>query len=111
MVRLAISVEGQTEERFIKMVIVPYLQRRGIYAIPSQLGKDGGNVSFPRVKKDLNSLARKFDKVTTLYDFYGFKGKDEKDNKESLENKIVNCVATPLQNQIIPYMFGTARLG
>ncbi len=27
MVRLAISVEGLTEERFIKMVMVPYLQK------------------------------------------------------------------------------------
>jgi len=31
MVRLAISVEGQTEERFVKILIVPHLERFGIY--------------------------------------------------------------------------------
>lgn len=53
--------------------MVSYLQERGIYAVPVILGKNGGNVSLPRIKKDLNPLANSFNKVTTLYDFYGFK--------------------------------------
>ncbi len=102
-VRLAISVEGQTEERFIKMVVVPHLQKRKIYAAPSLLGK-GGNVSLPRIKKDLGNLAHSFDKVTTMYDFYGFKGKGKNDTKESLERKMVEYVAEPLRGKIIPYI-------
>lgn len=104
MVRLAISVEGLTEERFIKSLLVPHLQDRKIYAEPIQLGGNGGDVSFPRIKKDLNNLANCFDKVTTLYDFYGFRGKEEGENKESLEKRIVACVAAPLRDRIIPYV-------
>jgi len=104
MVRLAISVEGQTEERFVEIVIVPYLQSRDIYAVPVLLGSKGGDVSLARVKKDLNKLANSFDKVTTLYDFYGFKGKDNVENKTSLEQKIGDSVAAPLQDRVIPYV-------
>lgn len=104
MVRLAISVEGQTEERFIQMVVVPYLQDREIYAQPLLLGDTGGDVSLPRIKKDLNILANSFDKVTTFYDFYGFRGKDETESKETLEQKIVSCAAAPLRDRIIAYV-------
>lgn len=104
MVRLAISVEGQTEEHFIRKLMVPYLRDRGIYAEPLLLGRTGGDVSLPRIKKDLNNLARSFDRVTTFYDFYGFRGKDKAESKETLEQKIVDCVAVPLREQIIPYI-------
>ena len=104
MVRLAISVEGLTEERFIQRVVAPYLQYRGIYAEPIQLGHKGGDVYLPRIKKELNNLANSFDKVTTLYDFYGFRGKDAAESKETLELKIMDCVAAPLRERIIPYV-------
>jgi len=104
MVRLAISVEGLTEERFIQMVIAPHLCDRGIYAIPLLLGENGGDISLPRIKRELNHLATSFDKVTTLYDFYGFRGKKESDDKISLEQKIIECVAAPLRSRIIPYI-------
>lgn len=104
MVRLAISVEGPTEERFIQMVITPHLCNRGVYATPLLLGENGGDVSLSRIKKDLNHLATSFDNVTTLYDFYGFRGKEESDDKISLEQKIMDCVAAPLRSRIIPYI-------
>lgn len=104
MVRLAISVEGQTEERFVKKVMVSYLQDRGIYAVPMLLARAGGDVSFSRIKNDLNGFANSFDKVTTFYDFYGFRGKDGTESKETLEQKIINCVAVPLRERIIPYV-------
>jgi hypothetical protein len=104
MVRLAISVEGQTEERFIKMVLVRHLQARGIYAVPLTLGSGGGHVSLSRIRKDLNNLANSFDKVTTLYDFYGFHDKKAGESKDSLEHKILECVAAPLRARIIPYV-------
>lgn len=104
MVRLAISVEGSTEERFVRMVMVPHLEMRGIYAEPLLLGRNGGDVYLPRVRKELNHFAKSFDKVTTLYDFYGFRGKDESENKGSLEQKIVDCVAESFRERIIPYV-------
>jgi len=104
MVRLAISVEGLTEEIFIQKLIVPHLHGMGVDAIPVKLGGRGGDVSFPRIKKDLNNLARSFDKVSTLYDFYGFRGKATGDNKFALEQKIVDVVADSLRSKIIPYV-------
>lgn len=104
MVRLAISVEGQTEEIFIQKLIAPHLLKRNIYTIPILLNHTGGDVHLPKIKKDLNNLANNFDKVTTLYDFYGFKNKDKTETKKSLEQKIADCVATPLRRKIIPYV-------
>ncbi len=104
MVRLAVSVEGQTEERFIKEVVAPHLQSREIYAQPILLGHRGGDVSILRVRKDLTQLLRSFDKVTTFYDFYGFRGKDEAESKESLEQKILDCVEDYSHDQLIPYV-------
>lgn len=103
MVRLAVSVEGQTEERFIKQVIVPHLQGWEIYVYPVLLGRSGGDVSIPRIKKDLMKLLRSFDRVTTLYDFYGFRGKDEAESKESLEQKILESVKHS-HDKLIPYV-------
>jgi hypothetical protein len=50
MVRVGISVEGTTEERFIKILLVPYLSTKGIYVTPVSLN---GNVSVARVKHEL----------------------------------------------------------
>lgn len=104
MVRLAVSVEGQTEVRFIIEVIAPHLEGREIYAQPIPLGSGGGDVSMPRVRKDLTNLLRSFDRVTTLYDFYGFRGKEERESKESLEEKILDCVKSYSHGQLIPYV-------
>ena len=104
MVRLAVSVEGQTEERFIKQVIVPHLQGWEIYAYPVLLGYSGGDVSIPRIRKDLTNLLRSFDRVTTFYDFYGFRGKEEGESRESLEEKIFDCVNRYSYGRLIPYV-------
>ncbi len=104
MVRLAISVEGPTEERFVNKVMVPHLAVSEIYVTPLLLGRNGGDVSLSRIKSDLNRLAHSFDKVTTLYDFYGFRGKDKTEDKKTLEQKIVDSVAAPLRDRVIPYV-------
>jgi len=104
MVRLAVSVEGLTEERFIAKVLVPHLLPYQIYVTPLLLGRNGGDVSLSRVKKDLNQLANSFDKVTTLYDFYGFRGKGNDETKTSLEQKILDVVAAPLRHRVLPYI-------
>ena len=101
MVRLAISIEGSTEERFIKMVLAPHLQKRRIHVTPISL--DGG-ITIGRIRKELNPLASSFDVVTTLYDFYGFQGKSADENKVSLEEKIKNSVSNKLQGKVIPYI-------
>lgn len=104
MIRLAISVEGLTEERFANKLLAPYLETLQIYTVPLLLGRNGGDVSLPRVKKDLNRLASSFDKVTTLYDFYGFRDKSVGETKQTLEQKILESVAEPLREKIFPYV-------
>ena len=83
MVRIGISVEGATEERFVKVVLVPHLLTRGIYATPVSLN---GNISVDRVKHELKHLVHSFDYTSTFYDFYGFKHKEAAETKEPLKN-------------------------
>jgi hypothetical protein len=101
MVRLGISVEGTTEERFIKTVLEPYLAQKGIYVTPVPIH---GNVSVDRVKHELRKLAYNFEYVSTFYDFYGFKGKVEGETKTTLESRIKGAIKEELREKLIPYI-------
>lgn len=91
---LHILCEGQTEERFVKEVLAPYLQRFGIYpkAILLLTSKKknarGGMLSYIQAKRDLTILLRRYRDndnehhvFTTMFDFYAlpddFPGYDE----------------------------------
>lgn len=101
MVRLGISVEGPTEERFVERVLQPHLAQRNIFALPISLG---GNVSVDRVGHELNKLLYSFDFVSTFYDFYGFKRRVENETKDSLETRILNTLPIERQQKCIPYI-------
>jgi hypothetical protein len=45
-----------------------------------------------------------YDFVTTLYDFYGFKGLSDNETKQSLEDKIKNKIKKAQRDKIIPYI-------
>lgn len=54
MIRLAISVEGRTEEEFVKNVLADHLRESEVVSTPILLGRargraDGGNVSVDRL--------------------------------------------------------------
>lgn len=77
--RLAISVEGQTEEEFVNEVLKGHLQAVGVAPTPILLGSarggvGGGDVRVGRLISDMVHLCRSFDTVTSLVDFYGFCG-------------------------------------
>ena len=109
MIRLAISVEGQTEEEFVKTLLEPHLQKKGVEPTPILLGRargraDGGNVSVKQLALEMTYLRRSFDAVTSLVDFYGFRRKG---------NKTVNGLEKALRQQfgrrwhpkkVIPYI-------
>ena len=83
MIRVAISVEGQTEEEFVKQVLTEHLRGRGVEPTPIRLGRargqsGGGNVSVERLVTEMVRLLRSFDVVTSLVDFYGFRQKKDK---------------------------------
>lgn len=99
MIRLAISVEGESEEIFVNQVLKPHLT--DIQIRPLNLY---GAINLNRVTKELNNLLSSFDKVTTLYDFYGFDGKDGATNKQELEQKILDKVSSQLKSKLIPYI-------
>ncbi len=81
MIRLAISVEGQTEEEFVKDLLAEHLKRFSVDVTPVQVGSarnkwKGGNVSEPVLIAEMRLLSHNFDAVTSLVDFYGFRGRE-----------------------------------
>lgn len=101
LVRIGASVEGSTEERFIIKVIHPFLITKNIDITPINLG---GNVSLDKIKSELQKIAYGFDYVTTFYDFYGFKGKEDNETKVSLEQKIMDKAHDNIKRKLFPYV-------
>jgi hypothetical protein len=80
--RILISVEGQTEETFVRNVLSEHLAQRGIYLIPTlattKIVKSGPNfkgglTSYAKAKRDVLRLLcdTQAVAVTTMYDLYG----------------------------------------
>ncbi len=105
MIRLAICVEGRTEEEFAKNMLAGYLQTKGVELEAVLLGYRGGDVTVDRLSSDMANLLRPlwgFDFVTSLVDFYGFRDKgsltpDQLQTiiDESVEQKISHSDAEP----------------
>ncbi len=109
MTRLAISVEGETEEEFVKRSLAVHLQDIGIYAIPVLLGRarstvqGGGNVTIQRLASEMRHLRGSFDAVTSLVDFYGFRGKRGK-SPDELIHAIRSGTGRPDDRSMFPYV-------
>ena len=96
MIRLAISVEGPTEEEFVKQFLADHLRERGVEPTPILLGSArgrsaGGNVSVERLVLEVAHLFHSFDAVTSLVDFYGFRRKGDRtvdELEEDLRQKL-----------------------
>jgi hypothetical protein len=110
MIRIAISVEGPTERDFTNYVLAPFLINYNITIEPivittsrERSGKknSGGSVNIDRITNEVKKLLPAFDYVTTLYDFYGFKGIPDINNVDELELKLTNIFNT---NKFIPYI-------
>ncbi|HEV7369989.1 DUF4276 family protein [Arenibaculum sp.] len=112
-IRLAVSVEGQTEERFVKVVLAPHLAGFRIWATPvivatsrSAAGTKakGGGINLDRVVGELRRL--RFDYrdgfVTSLYDFYGFRDRQPGEDVAALELRIAQRLGSP--PNLIPYV-------
>lgn len=80
---LHILCEGQTEEKFVKDVLVPYLQQFYIYPKPILLltskkkNSRGGMLSYAQAKRDLELLQKQYKDndsehhlFTTMFDYY-----------------------------------------
>ncbi len=111
MIRLAISVEGQTEEAFIKDVLVGHLRPMEVEPTPILLGRartgraGGGNVRVERLVSEMVHLHRSFDAVTSLVDFYGFRGKGDL-KVEALEKRLMQEIGKQIPGvaPVFPYV-------
>jgi hypothetical protein len=83
MIRVAISVEGQTEDEFCKQILASHFLQKGIQLIPiivttkrekCGVKHKGGCINLDRIKSEITKLLSSFDYVTTFYDLYGFYG-------------------------------------
>ena len=105
MIRLAISLEGPTEEEFVKNVLADHLRSKGVEPQPILLN---GNVTVERLASDIARLIWNFNRVTSLVDFYGFRDKNTA-TPEQLEQRIFERVARKInrswdQSRVIPYI-------
>ena len=112
-IRLSISVEGETEQEFVKSVLVEHLKPRDVAPTPILLGRARGSgnrgaVNIDRLASEMAHLRYSFDAVTSLVDFYGFPGKGDK-TIEKLEEQLKQAIKRQTQrdlssNKIIPYI-------
>ncbi|MFK5950584.1 MAG: DUF4276 family protein [Methylococcales bacterium] len=96
MIRVHVICEGQTEEAFVKELLVAPFLAKGILLLPALIGKPGhkgGNFKFdrllPEIKNRLFGDSECY--CTTFFDFYGlpesFPGKRDVVANESIRRK------------------------
>jgi len=109
-VRLAISVEGPTEYEFCREVLRSHLAAFDVHIEPKIVvtkrnlvgpNATGGSVSIDRFRNEVRRLLPSFDYVTTLYDFYGFKGRRPGETPDALCMRMSESLENP--PRLIPY--------
>lgn len=112
--RLAITVEGQTERAFVRLLLTEHLRNYGVETFPILLGSGqrkgavGGDVSVKRLAGEMIYLLRSFDAVTSLVDYYGFRKKGRA-TVEELEAKVRKAIGERVRRperakNLIPYI-------
>jgi hypothetical protein len=76
---VVVLVEGPTEQKFVKELLVPYLAEHGVYLTPVILdkpGEKGGDVKFARARNDIEKHLKQRQNtwLTLLVDYYGICG-------------------------------------
>ncbi len=117
--RLFIVVEGQTEEAFVKELLIPYFISNGIYdvrpvLIQTSKGHKGGFVNFKHLKNDLHRLLKSQGQdviVTTFVDFFRCPELPNQANINSLSShskkveEMQNSIASDIDDwRFIPYI-------
>ena len=113
MIRVAVSVEGRTEEEFVNDLVRTHLAAAGVDVTPIQVGSarnrwKGGNVSESVLIAEMRLLSHNFDAVTSLVDFYGFRGKGTR-TVDELVRDVSEELSTQLgprarHDRVIPYV-------
>ena len=100
MIRLGISTEGATEREFVNRILRPHLTPFDIQVTAIDMR---GNVSLDKIRGLLPALLGSFERVSTLYDFYGFKGRQARTITQ-LEADISALVPETQRHRLIPYL-------
>jgi len=120
MKRLAVFVEGYTEEGFVNRLLAPHFKVIGIFLEPIILktkkrdnAKDekGGYITYYKIQKAIRELLNNYDNVTTMFDYYklpkdfpgkdGIKGKTCYERVNFLEGRFQDDVES---EKLIPYL-------
>lgn len=118
--RLIIICEGQTEQEFVKNILVNHFTELGVYIQPPLIQKSrGGIVKWSDLEKQI-ILHLKNDKeafVTTFIDYYGIQKKhkfpkwsesynitDIDKRIDFVENEMLNAIDSNLNSRFIPYI-------
>jgi hypothetical protein len=100
MMRLGISVEGATEREFVNRVLRRHLQQFHVSVDAIDMR---GNVSLDKIRGVLPALLGSYDYVSTFYDYYGFKGRNQLGIDE-LETAITAQSNIECKSRLIPYV-------
>lgn len=114
MIRLGMTVEGRTEELFVRHVLSVYLRQFNVETVPVIIGSArnhrtrGGNVSIERLATDMASLYWNYSAVTSLVDYYGFRNR-ENTPVDKLERRLFSEIKKKVgrnfdTNRVIPYI-------
>jgi hypothetical protein len=113
--RVRVLVEGQTEQAFIREILIPYFAPRQIYLHAVMLRRQGGITRYAKAK-DVIVRSLKEDAAlicTTMVDFYGmpadWPGRDQANRCQSyaekadiIEGSILKDIAGHLGNSFNP---------
>lgn len=95
MIRLAIVVEGRTEQQFVRLLLAGHLIHYDVLTEPMLIGESaeaGGDVTIERLTRRMAQMSYHFDAITTLVDFYGFRRRPT-DDVSGLEQLIDEAYA------------------
>ncbi|WGV14058.1 DUF4276 family protein [Psychrobacter maritimus] len=124
MIRVHIICEGQTEEMFVKELLVPIFLAKGLLLVPALVGRPGhkgGNFKFDRLQADVKNrlLNEKTAYCTTFFDYYGlpqsFPGKDIHDSQvdivtkatrvqDAMTTKLTRLISDDAMRRFIPFV-------
>ena len=89
MKRIAVVVEGRTENNFVKNILRHELKDAEVIA----RNMHGGNISVPHVLKYIRPLlCDKFDCVATMVDFYRFTNPGRKSGADDIQRELAEAV-------------------
>lgn len=104
MFRVGISVEGQTEAEFVEQILQPHLSKFQVSAVATIIvtkrvvngpNHAGGSLSLGRVEPQIRRLLPSFDLVTTFYDYYGFRDREDGETADGLAGRMARTLDQP----------------